>query len=734
MIVDDNKLYATNIDNLVNCFDINTGDLIFNKEMDIRCIPAIDDECFYWCDEEMLYCIDKVTWKEIWKAKHSCMYMSSIILYDGNIFYTSKDNQIICVSKKDGNTIWCYKLKELRAYLTLSVSRDYIVAIDNEKLVCLDEGSGTLKWEIKRKFERAVILNDSVFAINGNNLSKIDLSHGTVNWKNQLQTNAKYLTVSDDKVFCTLSNSEKSFLLCFDVEGGKKIWEKEIINGSYTPLNPVYYDGQIYYNSGNSIVCSEAITGKDLWQFKVAGGIVCSTVVCKDKAFIYSSEEYENLYCIDAKTGCQALYLAAKAEPATPFKLTKKTGFHIANVFGFIGIIDGDKVVWSTPGDWRVDEIVDPRNEQLVYYMDFNSVIIMKTYQPKKAYVAIEKKTGKKVWEQDAESTWLDKVENNTLIFNNNDNRMIKLDATTGKYEKSIIKRAGVGDILLFSNVYKGVDYSGKVDTYEVKSGLYLLKIQYPYEVYSPNFMLIDQKGNVQFTLFSKREVDSSKGFRYQRVYQNEDFIFFLDGDSYDKERVICKYDLKINKLIIDIAEDLPKDTTMILDYNWSGFIKENKGPTDICPESEKVWVIEKSGQKLITPESGKGGGRSSYFSFSCLNDFIVMTHIYHEHGGEGLPGYVDTMYVGVFDAKTKSKIWSDSKISGILEIYEEKMLIFDGKYLDLKTGKVLYATSGKNAGIYGDFQILYNASDLYSSEALTLSGVNMKKIADMVR
>jgi len=97
-------------------------------------------------------------------------------------------------------------------------------------------------------------------------------------------------------------------LYCLDAETGQKLWERP--TQSHTESSPCVADGKVYCGAGgDGLLCLNAATGEDVWQYK-GGHIDCPPVVVGGRVYAgcgvdrdVTGPQETAIFCLDAQTG-----------------------------------------------------------------------------------------------------------------------------------------------------------------------------------------------------------------------------------------------------------------------------------------------------------------------------------------------------------------------------------------------------------------------------------------------
>ena len=125
----------------------------------------------------------------------------------------------------------------------------------------------------------------------------LDAYTGDFQWKYTIDDNieTKPLVVNS-KVYV---GSDHGKMYCFNADNGDVLWIYPTFD--YIHSSPKYWNGCLYFDSGNKLYCIDAENGDFKWNFSTGGKIYMDPTIYNGKVYVESQKDH--LYCIDAITG-----------------------------------------------------------------------------------------------------------------------------------------------------------------------------------------------------------------------------------------------------------------------------------------------------------------------------------------------------------------------------------------------------------------------------------------------
>jgi outer membrane protein assembly factor BamB len=284
------------------CLDAETGEPVWPEPFDhdgemkqVFSTPCIAGDRLYigegFHEDKScnLFCLDAKTGKKIWQFPTTSHTESSPCVAGGKVFFGAGDDGVYCLTP-DKKKVWQYPGKKGDTRPTIGISsRDGT------------SGRGPLKLHVDAS---PLVVGNRVYVGSGVDRDAED--------------------PGDPAVFC------------LDAETGQKIWLKPLLRQDLPAWgSPVAAGNQVFFGLGNgdiledtkgqqsagALLCVAADTGKELWRYPVANGVLKKPLVVADN--IYFGCRDGTCYCLDRKTG----RLRWKNDMESPI-VTSPTLFH----------------------------------------------------------------------------------------------------------------------------------------------------------------------------------------------------------------------------------------------------------------------------------------------------------------------------------------------------------------------------------------------------------------------
>ncbi len=237
----------------------------------------------YFRFDEIIYCLDAVTGKTLWKNTRKSVYTrflqsSTPAVADGRLYVLGAALTARCVNAENGEDVWHTQLPgEFRdEYMQSSfVVADGVAAVFARQLFGLDANSGKLLWQTQEEEDRnlhtspvawtsddrtAVICN-----VNGDDTACFDARTGDELWRVESLAGNSTPIVSDD-LLITYGSSRKGGLRCYKISAGgaEHLWTYHGVADSGS--SPVVVDGQVFAQGERRLACVDLATGDEQWM------------------------------------------------------------------------------------------------------------------------------------------------------------------------------------------------------------------------------------------------------------------------------------------------------------------------------------------------------------------------------------------------------------------------------------------------------------------------------------
>jgi outer membrane protein assembly factor BamB len=262
------------------CLDAGTGSMVwkFDDTGDMKQVfssPCLADgrlfigEGFHQDKSCKLYCLDARTGKKLWAFETESHTESSPCVAAGKVFFGAGDDGVYCFTTK-GKKVWQYPGKDGNTTPTVGIP-------PGEKV----------KWQRRLKLH-------------------VDADPVVV---------GKYLYVGSG-IDRDASEPCDPAVFCLNVETGKKVWLKPLLRQDLPAWgSPAATGDQVFFGLGNgdimqdapeekpagALLCVSAATGKELWRYPVANGVLKKPLVDRDHVCFGSRDGH--CYCLERQTG-----------------------------------------------------------------------------------------------------------------------------------------------------------------------------------------------------------------------------------------------------------------------------------------------------------------------------------------------------------------------------------------------------------------------------------------------
>jgi len=188
------------------------------------------------------------------------IYMSSPLIQNNKVFTSTFDdgnaeqNHIICFDAETGEELWRHQTKN-GIKNQMVVANNLIIGTDMQGFThALDAKTGKLKWEKDLEYDRlsgfvSGIVTDgkTVYTGFGHSLEALDISSGTMQWKNNEWSGGEgttsTMTIAED-ILITSSNWRALF--AHDRKTGKLLWKRADDGLRFRNGTVLYKDGSLW--------------------------------------------------------------------------------------------------------------------------------------------------------------------------------------------------------------------------------------------------------------------------------------------------------------------------------------------------------------------------------------------------------------------------------------------------------------------------------------------------------
>lgn len=300
-------------EDVVICLDLETGKTLWKQSVPGKPVDraasstcAVVDGTVYAMGSAQVQAVDAVTGEVRWRREAGANQGSSPLVVGERLWYVA--GGMSCLSTKDGSVIWKNpKVKGGHSSPVLwSSSRggETLLCSSSGKLVGLDPGSGTVRWELAgggpstpvTQGDWLVFLSDAKDA--GLQCFRAQPQGPPQRQWNQWWLASRYTAsplIYDDHVYLT----EGGRHLCVGLEDGRVRWDEKVES---TISSPVLADGRIWNLEQNGLFLRSIVA--DPASYKLAGRIKvealwCPTPLLADGRLLLRKKD--RLVCLDLR-------------------------------------------------------------------------------------------------------------------------------------------------------------------------------------------------------------------------------------------------------------------------------------------------------------------------------------------------------------------------------------------------------------------------------------------------
>ena len=291
--------------------------VIWKKNYYTKAEKKLQPKLNFYLDKKNLIVVDSIakyysinldTGELNWIKNNTYPFNSEIKKYKKKIFVIDYKNTLKCYNIEDGTECWSLQTEDS---FTISNSK-YSLIIINDTIIfnnsigditAADSVKGLIKWQLPT--QSSSIINESYnfkisklvsdgksifFSNNKNEFYSLDVNTGTINWKNEINSNLTPLLIGN--LIFTISNN--GYLYAIEKDNGNIIRVnnlfinfKEKKRSSIYPIGFSIGNENIYLtNSDGTMIVTELGTGNILKIEKVSGDIVSEPFIFNNNLFV----------------------------------------------------------------------------------------------------------------------------------------------------------------------------------------------------------------------------------------------------------------------------------------------------------------------------------------------------------------------------------------------------------------------------------------------------------------
>jgi len=272
MSIFDNKIYVGDNVGFVYAIEVNTGNLVWVKNHGIPFkskIKVFENKIFLTNQDNRLLCFNAVDGSIVWDLRSISSFiktqnlLSLAISPNGDVISSFSSGDLVKINSKNGNVLW--SLNALQS--TLKHATDFF------------------------KSSEVVIRNNSIFFSTQSSIFSFNLDNGFINWEQNVSSISAPI-INGENVFLV---TENGYFVILDSSNGKIISSTNILNilkkkRRLTNITGfIMGSGKIYVVTSNGylIICS-AKSGKAESYKKVGNQIYSNPIISDGKLYIYT--------------------------------------------------------------------------------------------------------------------------------------------------------------------------------------------------------------------------------------------------------------------------------------------------------------------------------------------------------------------------------------------------------------------------------------------------------------
>ena len=254
------------------------------------------------------YAINVDTGKTIWSKSNIAPFNSQVKIFKDKFFAIDFENVLRCFSIKDGNEIWNFKTEKSfiksQQKLSFIINNNKIVFINTlGDLTSVDIETGNLVWQTPTQsstiIENYFSLKNSdlisannliFFSNNQNEFFAVDENNGTINWKQNLNSNLRP-TFVDGLVFTV---TLEGYLVAIDSRNGNIVRMTNVLSiinnykkKNIKPEGFIISNDKIFLSLNNGrLVVIETLTGKPSDIVKIDSQKISRPYILNNEMFI----------------------------------------------------------------------------------------------------------------------------------------------------------------------------------------------------------------------------------------------------------------------------------------------------------------------------------------------------------------------------------------------------------------------------------------------------------------
>ncbi|UCG68612.1 MAG: PQQ-binding-like beta-propeller repeat protein [Thermoplasmata archaeon] len=193
----------------------------------------VDDRVYFGSDNDLVYCLDSYTGKEIWNFTTKNSVKSTPAVVDGVVYVGSTDGNLYALDAETGDKLWNYSIPFAQIKSSPAVSHDKVFfGASDGNIYALNQSTHELEWS----FPTGMEIQSSpavdwpyiyIGSINGN-VYCIWANNGTEKWTYESGGSYEIYSspaISKGALFIAAGwTGENGAVFCLDAQTGQEIW------------------------------------------------------------------------------------------------------------------------------------------------------------------------------------------------------------------------------------------------------------------------------------------------------------------------------------------------------------------------------------------------------------------------------------------------------------------------------------------------------------------------------
>ena len=201
-----------------------------------------DDFIFIATSDGRIFSLNFKNNNIVWKLNLGAPIISNIEIYSNKIFFINSNSKIYSINTDNGKINWSYEtvsenFKSKKSFKLIIKKNILIFSNDNADLIAIDLKTNSILWNINLQ-NFLLISETKLFEIvdisfkedylyvstNQNNLLKINIFNGKVNWKKNISIQTKPIFYNNFIFFINMEN----FFICINLNNGQLFLSKNL--------------------------------------------------------------------------------------------------------------------------------------------------------------------------------------------------------------------------------------------------------------------------------------------------------------------------------------------------------------------------------------------------------------------------------------------------------------------------------------------------------------------------